>query len=36
MVFDALSVMIRDDAPTPISVWMLMMDGMVSDISHVR
>lgn len=36
MVFDALSVMIRDDAPTPISVWTLLMDGMVSDISHVR
>ncbi len=36
MVVDAVTVMVRDDVATPISVWRLLLDGMVSDISHVR
>uniref|UniRef100_A0A7S4KNJ3 Proteasome activator complex subunit 4 C-terminal domain-containing protein n=1 Tax=Guillardia theta TaxID=55529 RepID=A0A7S4KNJ3_GUITH len=36
MIIDAVTVMIRDDVPTPISVWEAILDGMVSDISHIR
>jgi hypothetical protein len=36
MVVDAITVMVRDDVATPTSVWRLLLEGMVSDISHVR
>jgi len=36
MVIDAVTVMIRDDVQTPMTVWECIFDGMVSDNSHVR
>ena len=36
MVIDAVTVMIRDDVQSPVSVWECIFDGMVSENSHIR
>mmetsp|Transcript_88473 Transcript_88473/g.235374 ORF Transcript_88473/g.235374 Transcript_88473/m.235374 type:complete len:2151 (+) Transcript_88473:23-6475(+) len=36
MVFDAVSVMLRDDVGTPTSVLKVLLEGAASDIAHVR
>ncbi len=36
MIIDAVTVMTRDDVRSPISVWKCLLDGMVSENSHIR
>ena len=36
MVIDAVTVMIRDDVESPPAVWECILDGLVSDNSHMR
>ena len=36
MIIDAVTVMLRDDTATPLLVWQTILDGMVSDIAHIR
>jgi hypothetical protein len=36
MVIDAVTVMIRDDVQSPMAVWECILDGMISDNSHIR
>jgi hypothetical protein len=36
MIIDAVTVMIRDDVQSPMAVWECILDGMVSENSHIR
>ena len=36
MVIGSLATGLRDDSPAPLEVWDALLDGLISDISHLR